>query len=127
MRTDHLTIQSSAEVAENESQLQADANLEVVLSQRTYAKPLVRVRVTEGLFERGKGLANIAPQFLRQVAQHFAEFRRENGALQSAMSFSRLPEKCFRVPARSAAFSLKCCRFLNPSHSSGVTPYSWKR
>ena len=61
MRTDHLTVQSLAKVAENESQLQACANLEVVVSQRTDTKPLVRVRVTEGLFERGKRLANIAP------------------------------------------------------------------
>jgi hypothetical protein len=122
---ERLKVESFRRMGEYQPKIPSNSALMVIVAQLPHPDPTVPPRVSKPLFRFANDPPNLTAHILRQGASLLTKTRRENRRLQSARSFSISPLNTVSVPFRTALAGSFCIRFLNRSHSAGVTPYSW--
>ncbi len=120
MVTDKLKHQGLRSIFENQAQLKTNPNLEPIITKFAQPKTFVHMRLTDVLLGFGDALADLSPLRLRKGANFAQETKLDSYGFQVRRLASNRPlNDTYFFLAR-----WESTRFLNFSHSSGLTPYS---
>ena len=123
MVTQHFKHQGVVGILKDQTLFEADTDFVIVGAELAQADALMEMRLAHAALRISNRLADLPP-FLSGLG---ADFFEQAGVDADGFHLSVRGSK---GPLKETYFSLArrlSMRFLNSSHSTGVTPYSWKR